>query len=228
MASFRGVFYYTFMGYHRIHNAKEYRYFWGTTPPQEGDTPKATKATLDYTTVDTFTDGIIYFSVSYFNGVIDSGFLPLGPNGETYIRLDLSSGTELNAPPQPPASWSLKQKASGVINVSGFIGERGDLRPDTWILTYTTDGSLPAINGGTYTQTISPTTGLAVFDYDIPGQADGTTLNVLLQTRRTDGGTDRYSEATVPGDHQTIVADAQGPDAAAGMTSWPGLVPEDV
>ena len=28
--------------------------------------------------------------MSYYNGLRDSGFLPIGPNGETYLRLDIS------------------------------------------------------------------------------------------------------------------------------------------
>ena len=55
--------------------------------------------------------------------------------------------------------------------------------------------------------------GLAVLQYDLPAAADGATVKVRLQTRRQDGGTWYYSEASIV---QSIVADAIGGNSPQG------------
>jgi hypothetical protein len=51
-------------------------------PPLPGDTPWTTSASLPVTPADTFADGTWYVAVSWFNGIYDSYFLPVGPSGE--------------------------------------------------------------------------------------------------------------------------------------------------
>jgi hypothetical protein len=111
-------------GRYRVFNEAVYRFYWSSVAiPEEGWAWNATNATLPYTPVTTFTDppSPWWFSVSYFNGVIDSGFLPIGTNGETYIRLDLSGGTETGNPPPGPQDWRLESQGAGVVRVMGFL-----------------------------------------------------------------------------------------------------------
>lgn len=226
----RQKYYHTARGKYRVFNAAEYRFYWSTTdPPDEGATPDATNSSLPYTTSDTFTDGIYYLSVSYFNGVIDSGFLPLGPNQEKYLRLDLTSGTELDGPPNKPSSVLLEPKASGVVRVVSFYAQTGSLRAEEWAVYYTFDGTDPG-SGPTdspdYTETMS-TSGLVTLLKDLTGQAHGTTVKVRVQTRRNDEGTYRYSE-TDSDDINSETADATGPAAVPASEKWPGRLPEDL
>jgi hypothetical protein len=62
-------------------------------------------------------------------------------------------------------------------------------------------------------------TGLVVLEYDLPGQANGTTVKVRLQTRRNDSGTWRYSENSTV---LTAIADASVPSAPLTLQQWPG------
>jgi len=113
-------------GKYRVFNAAEYRFYRSdTAPPDEGDSPFATSASLPHTPTNIYADGIWYLSVSYFNGVLDSGFLPLGPNGETFLRLDISGAEESGSPPDGPATWHIEQRAGGVVGVVGFYMQGG-------------------------------------------------------------------------------------------------------
>lgn len=213
--------------YYRIFNAVAYRFYKSTTgPPLESDTPFASNATLPHSPADLFSaDGTVYFSVSYFNGVLDSGFLPIGPNGETYLRLDLASGAAVLAPPNAPTDVRLVLRPGGVVRVAAVYLQTDALRGSEWAITYTTNGSTPGTPPAvapTATRTISGTN-LSVLEYDLPAQADGTTVKVRLQTRRNDSGTWRYSEGSTV---LTAVADAVGPAAVEGAGTWRGAVPE--
>lgn len=209
-------------GVWRIFNETEYRFYWGAAIPEETDSPQETSATLPYTTTDTF-DGTItrYFSASWFNGALDSGFLPLGPNGETYLRLDLVDGVEVGNPPQPPNEWRLEAKGAGVVRVWGLYYELGDNRAATWAIAYTTDGSDPPADTPDVTQAM-PAGGLAILQYDLPATADATTVKVRLQTYRS--GDTTYSENSTI---ETITSDAAGPTAPLDAERWPGGLPEE-
>ena len=220
---FRARFRHDARGLYRVFNAAEYRFYRdNAAPPVEGDVPFATSATLPHTPADVFADATWYLSVSYFNGVIDSGFLPLGPAGETYLRLDLADGEESGSPPAGPTDWRLALDAAGVVRVVGFYWESGSLRADQWALAYTTDGGAPAADAPDVTATMAA--GLAILDYALPGQADGTTVKVRLQTRRDDDGDWVYSEDSVV---KTITADAAGPTAPLDAQRWAGALPEE-
>lgn len=223
-ATFRGKFYAEARGVYRIFNAATYRFYRSdSAPPEEGDTPFATNATLPHTPTDTFSDGTWYLSVSYYNGILDSGFLPVGPNSETYVRLDIDSGAATNAPPQAPIDWRLELRPNGVVRVIGVYVETGSLRAGQWSIAYTTDDSTPPADA----PSITPAMGsglLALLEYDLPAQSHGTTVKVRLQTRRQDASW-VYSEGSTV---LTITADAQGPTAPLGADRWSGRLPEEI
>lgn len=206
-------------GSYRIFNDAEYRLFRSNVaPPETTDTPYATATSLPTTPGDTFADGTWYISVSYFNGVLDSGFLPLNDRGETYIRLDISGGVVVERPPQGPLGWTLQQLAGGVVRIAAMYAEEGTLRADTWAIAYTTDGSTPAEDTPDVTQDID-SAGLAILEYDLPAQVDGTVIKVRLQTLR--GST--YSEGS---EVQTITIDTTAASAVLGWETWRGFLPE--
>ena len=216
-----------FVDTYRVATTAEYRFYRSNVgPPLESDSPFATNATLPFTPTSTFADGTWYVSVNYFSGILLSGFLPLGPNGETYLRLDISGGTVLLAPPDGPIVWELEQRAGGVIRIKAYYRQDGSLRATEWAITYTTDGSTPGTPPAVSpTVTVAmPSSGLAVLEYDLPAQANGTTVKVRLQTRRNDG-TWRYSENSVV---LTMLADSLGPTAALSIQSWRGKLPDGV
>ncbi len=205
-AAGRGKYFVDGRGKYRVFNAATYRFYRSSTgPPAETDTPFATNASLPHEPADVFGDATWWVSVSYFNGVIDSGFLPLGPGAETYLRLDVAGGVEVGSPPRGPLDCRLGLVAAGVVRVLAVSCESGSLKPDTWAIAYTTNGSEPPADTPDVTQdmTASPT---QVLEYDLPGQGDGTTVKVRVQTRRAG----IYSENSTV---LSIDADAAGPTA---------------
>ena len=210
--------------------AAEYRFYWSAVaPPEEGDTPDASSATLPYTTTATFSGtGTWWFSASYFNGVIDSGFLPLGDAGETFLRLDLAADVQIGNPPQAPSDLRLEAKAAGVVRIWGLYYELGDNRADQWAIAYTTDGSDPPEDTPDVTVAM-PTQGLAVLQHDLAVLAHATTVKVRVQTRRNDGTDESpswiYSENSTI---LTLAADASGPTSPLDAERWPGGLPEEL
>lgn len=230
-SAWRGRHYLDGRGKYRVFNAAGYRFYRSSSaPPAEGDTPFATNASLPHEPADVYGNGTWYLSVSYFNGLIDSGFLPLGPQGETYLRLDLAAGAEIVSPPQAPLDWRLELRAAGVVRVVAvyFEDPLGDERAGEWAIAYTVNGSTPPEDTPDETQAMAGR-GLQVLEYDLAGQADGTTVKVRLQTRRNDGTVLvpdwQYSEDSSV---LTAVADAAGPSAPASAVDWPGRPGEEV
>jgi len=213
---------------YRIFNAAVYRFYKSTTgPPLETDSPFANNATLPFSPADTFGNGVHYLSVSYFNGVLDSGFLPIGPNGETYLRLDVGGGVQTNNPPDAPLDVRLILRPAGVVRVQAVYAQLGTLRATEWAITYTTDGSAPGTPPAvspTVTQAIAGSN-VSILEYDLPAQADGTTIKVRLQVRRNDGGTWVYSGNSIV---LTAIADALGPGAPEGAGVWRGNAPQEL
>ena len=200
-------------GLYRIFNTAEYRFYRSNSaPPVEGDSPFATNATLPHEPADAYADGTWYLSISYFNGIYDSGFLPLGPMGETYVRLDLVAGVETGSPPAGPLRWHIEPRASGVVRVVGIYAQSGPLRASQWALAYTIDGSTPPADTPDVTQAIAAAD-LDYLIYQLPAQSAGITVKVRLQTRRNDGGW-VYSESS---EVLTIAVDATGPTAPRGI-----------
>jgi hypothetical protein len=215
-------------GLYRIFNAPGYRFYWSAVgPPQEGSTPSAVNASLPYTPAATFADETWYFSVSYFNGVLDSGFLPIGRAGESYLLLTIAGGSAAPGPPLPPLDVRLQAAAGGVVAVTAIYYEDGPNRATQWAIAWTTDGSDPPASDPAATITLSAS-GLAVLSYNLPAATDGATVRVILQTRRNDG-TDLSPAWTysIPGAIQAVVAAASGPSAAIAAAAWPGELPRD-
>jgi hypothetical protein len=211
-------------GLYRVFNPAQYQFFKSNvSPPAESGIPFATSATLPSTPTATYADGTWYLSVAYFNGVLSSGFLPIGPRGETYLKLEISGGAALATRPGGPLTASLQVLAGGVIRVNAVYAAfpDGANRADTWSIAYTTNGTTPPNNTPTVTKAMTAG-GLQVLAYTLPAQADGTTVKVQLQTRRG-SGPGVYS---LPGTVLTAVADATGPSAPLSLGSWVGGLPE--
>jgi hypothetical protein len=227
-SAYRGRRYNAGRGRFRVFNAAEYRFYRSASaPPEEGSTPFATSSSLPHTPADTYADGAWYLAVSYFNGIHDSGFLPLGPRGERYLRLDLAAGAEAGSPPAAALDVRLEARAGDVVGVVAFYHEAGARRAGEWALAYTVDGSAPPEDTPDVTAAL-PATGLAVLDYDLPAQAHGVTVKVRLQTRRNDGTIAVpvwvYSDGSAI---LTIAADASGPSAPPVMAAWAGPLPAE-
>lgn len=231
-AALRGKHYHSVRGRYRIFNSACYRFYHSTLGPPKpkkdgGDSFFATNSSLNYTPADTFGDGVHYFSVTRFNGIVESGFLPLGPNGETYLRLEVSGGSEIGRPPAAPLLARLEKAASGVIKVLAIYYETGDYRADDFAIAYTTDGSEPPEDSPDDTVAITGI-GMQPLEYSLPGQAHGTTVKVRVQTRRNDG-TD-VSPVWVYSDDSEVLTetvDATGPSAPPSGDTWPGNIPEE-
>lgn len=210
---------------YRIFNAAGYSFYRSTTgPPLETSSPFATSATLPDTPSNTFADGVWYLSASYFNGVLSSGFLPLGPQGQTYLLLELSGGTAVGARPSGPSAINLQVRAGGVIRINAFYLSTPDgptNAANTWAIAYTTDGSTPPINTPSLTQAMT-LGALQILAYDLPAQATGTTVTVQLQTRRGGAG-GVYSFPSVPA---AAIADATGPSQPLALSAWVGGLPD--
>jgi hypothetical protein len=216
-------------GLYRVFNTAGYRFFRSNVaPPATTDTPFATNATLPFTPASTYADGTWYLSMSYFDGVLDSGFLPIGPHGETYLVVEIAGGVAVGTRPSMPTGANLRALAGGVIQINAYYSGTADAAlaaaATQWSIAYTTDGSTPASGSPTITPAIVPGP-LNQLAYNLPAQADGTTVKVQLQTRRPiGGGLYLYS---LPSTVLSAVADAIGPTAPLTLTAWPGALPQE-
>lgn len=210
-------------GLYRVFNAAVYRFYRSNAgPPAEGSVPFATNATLPHEPASTFADGTWWLSVSYFNGVLDSGFLPLGEDGSTAVKIIVLAGASSGTPPRAPVDVRLDRRAGGVVRVAALYYETGGDRAEMWAIGYTVDGSTPAEDTPTTTQAFRHDEGPEILVFDLPAQAHGTTVKVRVQVRR---GVSTYSDDSTV---LTTTADAQGPAAPDVLTSWPGPLPEGV
>ena len=207
-------------GKYRVFNAAGYRFYRSSTgPPAEGAGWFATNATLPYQPSTTFADGTWYLSASYFDGVLDSGFLPLGPHGETYLKIVLSGGALVPATPSPPLTANLIQLAGGVVRIAAVYSSLPDgaNAATQWAVAYTTDGSTPATGSPTITPTMAAGP-LAILSYRLPAQTNGTVVKVQVQVRRAVGAGWSYSPAAAV---LTMTVATTGPTAPLGGDLWP-------
>ena len=211
-------------GAYRVFNAVEYRFYRSNSAaPEETDSPFDTNATLPYEPADLYADGTWRLSMSYFDGVLDSGFLPLGPNDETYLRLDIDGGVVVDSPPNAPIAFHLELTTGNKCRVTAFYNQTGDLRATEWALTFETDGSTPGEPPAVEPDEVVaiPASGFAAFDFTID---TGAFWKVRLQTRRT--SPDSYSEDSEVLELDVIAASGDpGPQRVA---AWPGRLPERV
>lgn len=213
--------------YHRFDIFSGYLFFRSNTgPPLETDARWDSNPSLPHEPPSAFADGTWYLSAMFSDGLNDSGFLPIGPAGETYLRLDVSGGSSFSGPPNPPSDLRLELHAGGVVRIIGFYAQIDALRATQWAITFTTDGSTPGTPPAVspdVTVTM-PTSGIAVLAYDLPAQADGTTVKVRVQTRRA-ASPWIYSEGSTV---LTATADSVGPTVPLDGELWPGPLPEDL
>lgn len=184
-------------GTYRIFGPAVYRFYRSTSaPPAPGDVPYATSASLPATPATTFADGTWYVSASYFDGVYDSGFLPMGPGGETYKTLVVSGGVAKSFPPAVPSDAKIRGRAGGVARVTAIylpacdaVAIGGPGPADAWAITYTTDGSAPTPCSGTadvptVAVAIPPRSNRPQLAVDLPAQVAGTNVKAIVQLRR--------------------------------------------
>jgi hypothetical protein len=230
-----------FTGLWRIKNAAKYWFRWNTSrPPTLDDPVNGTTATLPHTPADTFTSGTVYVAMTYFNGVLESGFYPVGANNEPYLRIDLDAGgTQTISPPAAPLTVDLQDRGAGTARIVAYYSDRAAeaYRADQWCVAYTTDGTTPPADTPDYTASIG--SGVVIplmldLDADFDGAAfpasHNTALQVRVQTRRNDGtagSPDWTYSKTTDADVQSITIDAQGPDAPPGAHPYAGYTPED-
>lgn len=214
-------------GLYRIFNTALYRFYWSNSgPPVAGSTPQATHSTLNFTTPSGFADGTWYLSVSYFDGILDSGFLPIGPGGQTYLTMVISGGAASPTAPTAPAGLGLRQLAGGIPQIVGYYIPAPDgLNAATqWAIAYTTDGTTPAAGSPSITPNM-PKTGTALLSYNLPAQIGGTVVKVLVQTRRALSPSGfAYSSL---GAVMTLTIDTAGPSAPLVLNDWAGALPEN-
>lgn len=226
----RGKYYLDGRGKYRIFNDALYRFYRDNAfPPDEGDAPFDTNASLPHTPADAYADGTWHLSADRFNGVLSSGFRPLGDDAETHLVLEISGGQEVNAAPDMPIDVWLEQAPGGKVRVLAIYNQDDALRADEWAVAWGTSApgpppEEPPPNAPDYTESI-PASGFAMLDYEIAAQPDGHTVVVLVQTRRDDGSW-KYSSSGIG--MRYIVADASGPGAPPGGEVWPGKLPEEV
>jgi len=211
-------------GKYRIFNAALYRFYRKqNSPPLETDGPFYTSASLDVTPPQSFGTGNWFLSVSYFNGVYDSGFLPLGPRGETYLQLVIESGQQVGNPPPGPRDWRLVPAAAGAVRMLGRGFDGSNTAPGQWAIAYTTNGSTPPEDSPTVTVAANGGS-LKVLDYTLPTTSHGTTVKVRLQSRRNDGTV--YVPSWVYSDGsevKQVTSDAEGPTTPLHLAGWPGV-----
>jgi hypothetical protein len=230
------------LGHWRIFNTPEYRFYRSNVaPPLETDTPFATSASLPDTPPDTYADGTWYLAVSLFDGAIDSGFFPIGPNGEPYITVTIVDekivGTQA---PNPPISWHLEQRGGdGDVWLIATYFKGNAPQADQFTYKWTSDGTTPS--DPTYNpvdlnptdekyvgKTTITTEALAVLEKLLGTYADGKTITAKCATARQD--VDGFSVAWLVStfETKTLVVNTVGPTAPVAADAWPGRTPEQL
>lgn len=204
-------------GLYRIFNGEEYRFYRSNSvPPTLLDVPFASSQTLPYTPTDTYADGTWLLSMTYFNGVLESGFFPIGVNGQTYKTIEISSGAALDTRPSAPTNVTLAQLSGGVVRVSAVYNALvdGTNAATEWSISYT-------VNSAHFATVILPINNapFSILAYNLIAQSTGDIVEVTLEVRR--GST--YNLTSIP---VSITIQADGPTAPIGISSWVGNLPE--
>lgn len=191
------------------------------SPPSPGDTPTSTSATLPKTLPGLFADGTYYLSVSYFNGVLDSGFLPIGAQGQTWQRFDIVSNNDIALPPQPPTFFSARPAANNDTRVFAVYAEEGATRADKWVIYTTIDFAPDAdpISSADRQEVDLPAGGVAILEFTAAASNfDGLYTIVLVRTMR--GSTESENLAVY-----YFAGDDQPPNDAREPRDWTGSPP---
>lgn len=178
---------------YRVFNSAEYRIYINTSaPPQPGDTPTLTTASLPYEDPGTtfVAPNKYYISMSYFNGVYDSGFYPIGPAGESYLILDLSvTPVVTTSRPLNPqyATAFIRYDVYGtfIATLQATYFEEGDNRATEFAAWYSYSGyPSDGESSPDYTATIDDN-GIAVMEWSgVTGSVYPATAYFRVKTRR--------------------------------------------
>lgn len=207
-------------GLYRVFNPAVYRFYRSNSgPPAETDSPYATSATLPNQPATTFANGTWRISVSYFNGILDSGFLPIGAHGETYRTLIIAAGVLKPTPPSQPYGFRIELRPGGIVRIIAtyFSVADGTNAADQWAIAYTVNGVNPGPGAPSATPSISGA--VSHLSYDLPAQTAGTVVKVLLQVRRA---------ATVyssPLGILSVTIPASGSSQVLSLATFPGALP---
>ena len=181
---------------YRVFAPPAYRFYGSKdVPPAEGSTPFATAAELPATIqlpdvpVGMSIDGTWYVSVSYFNGVLDSGFLAIGSDGATWRRIDIQGGQQIRVPPTAPTDLAIVEIPGGGARLLGTYDDSGDLRANEWAIAYTLDGTVPAESNPGVTLPIQESGGASLY-FPIGTSGGTVTIRARVQVRRNDGTAD--------------------------------------
>lgn len=137
----------------------------------------------------------------------------------TIIEVDDTGAAVAERPSAP--DFSATPGAAGTINVTATYAYPADgtSAADTFAIWYTTDGSAPdPTDTADHTATAARIDGTARLAYTIPAQPAGTTVRVLVRTRRTAAGVDSTNTTDA-----SVTAATAGPDATTG-TAFLGAV----
>jgi len=202
-------------GLFRIFNAAGYRLYKSSALPLSLADLWSTVSTLP-ATPGAVADGTWYFGVSYFDGVYDGGFAPVGPNGEPYLTAVIASGAATPPPPAAPLSLILSEDAPGVCGVTATGPQLAAAAlPYQWQLSYT-------VNGGAATVLAYPYAagGVAVLAVELPAQAPASVIAVSLVIQRNDGtaGSPVWTSSAAATASLTLAAAGPSPPLA-GMTA---------
>ena len=217
-----GKFYSDGRGLYRVANAVEYRFYrkLNTAPVVGTDPPFVSNPTLPFTPVPTFSNGIWYVGVTYYDGYVESDFLFL-------TRIEIVGGIGTANPPSSPTQFRLEQRPGGVVRAIALYWPvpDGDNAATEWAIWRTFDGSTPNPAGAPdYTQTMNFKQGFDIFQYDLAAQADGVTVKALIRTRRLDSSYVYSENAAI----LTTTANANGPGMPMDLERYPGRLPEDL
>jgi hypothetical protein len=201
----RAVYHGAFRGALRIYNTAEYRFYRtddGSAPDPDSDAPYATASSLPATPAVDFADGTWNVTVTYFNGVLESSPLAIGPAGETYLTLVIDSGEETEAAPNGPITWRINEEVAagttdGTLSVIAMLYVDTDAPADEVGVWVATGASVPSGDGAPDYSTSVPSNSMGVVSIVVPmtDYALGTTVNVGVRVGWTpDGGSRLWSD----------------------------------
>lgn len=166
---------------YRCRGSAQYEGFQGTTEPDpEHDAAAATGAALPLTITAAITNG------EYHHAAILRNAYGLGGGLQDIQRVTVAAGVQGTNAPDGDLDVRLEPRAGGVTRVHSRFGmpQETDRRPIEWALWYTTNGSTPGSGSPNVTATLTRARRSAVWQYDLPAQADGTVVKVLVKVRK--------------------------------------------